>query len=936
MSPYLSAGSGSGGASPYLTAGSAYADATPNVAGSVSASNVPAIPSGRPTLPGQSSSGFGEIGHLLAKTGEGLVSDVYHAPGGVQKLIGDAATSIKQQFEPSHMGKPSALTQDIANAATATKESFAHPLRHPDQTLLNLFAIGTAGAGAAERLALAGEAAKAGDAGGVVKALVTKPVPVTRLISHDGYTVKLPAAANPLTRIVQKTTDRLRQAFPNTPVLGAAKVVGRANAREIRLNERSAEVPVATMMQKAREAGMLKQSFPGRYTSDALARQHAVRVVAEGVPTDLRIARHQDLMDNHLPSKATDPAIRAMRDSTFVKGHQEQIGLNQATKQYVAETGAKPRLNDPKMQAAYDQMLKVSGNREALLGRLNKLTPETAAGRLNKPGAFFTGNEDFSGGEMRVPTTPAFKGLKSTGVHVGSSQGIAEVKAPGSLTHAYTGAAYRGGKIRTDVVRQMAESALEAQKFWTLLHVTDHLKAAAKDVPTSTHDIPMVVEHLPGRPSLAEATARLQDEQTAPGAMATMSHGYEGLRQAIFPNFVKDNRGFAVPTTPIPGVKYVDERLLGGLNKPNPLLGFSQHTAGRATLATVDALNNASKIAILYLKPAYIAPNLLSNLTMNFVQQGFAAPVNLARAARLWAKADPETVNYVLANMGHGKLSVLDAEAGVAAKAAHAAAGFWQKPVDVLPRLASFLYEARRDEITNATQLKQLFTDPALADKLSQIRLRANQEMIDFGDLSPIERAIVSRVVFFYPWVKGSAKWLGRYPVEHPVQAGSLGQLGRIGQQAQQNALGSQIPSWALPLIPVGTGPHGLPQTYDPFTVTPFVQTPGLAQSLGAILSGHPGEAASSVGSMLSPAGGFVGTAAGKGLPAAVKGLYANLPLVTEAQQAMGKSSKTYPYEGTALDAFLRYVLGTGMVPRETSPAELEKSAYYQLHPPKR
>lgn len=906
--------------------------------------------------------------HIAAKTAVGLDSDIEHLPAGVFKFGKDAITPSHVQGAPS-LGKQWAdlfehgkldtlhtdpLAKDLGAMKGSTIKSITDPhymAEHPDQVVLNALALASGGAAVAGRVADAGKILSAADEAGAGsklaragKALVTKPAPVTRLISHDGMTTELPAASNPLTRTVQRATDQLRERFPDVPLVGAAKVVSRANAQEMAAAEKYARVPVDTMVTKAKQAGMLSRVGKlGPLTKDALARQHAIRVVAEGVPTDVRIAKHESLIDGHVPSRAQDPAIRAMRDSTVVKGHQEQIGLNDAAKPYLDESSGTPKLTDPKMQAAYDAMKTVAGNREKLLATLNKLEDSVKQGRISKPGQLFTGDKEFAGGDFRVPTTPKFKNPKSTRFTMGSSNGIGEVKAPGSLTHAYTGAAYRGGAIRNDVVKLMAESGLEAQKYWTLLHVADQLKPIAKDFPTSEHDIPIVTENLPGRPSLAEARARMDDETEKAGGIASLSHGYEGVRKALFPEFTRDeNRIANAPIShidehgspvPVPGVKYVDERLLGGLNKPNPLLGLTQYPAGRRAISTVDAINNASKIAILYLKPAYVAPNLLSNLALNFVQQGFAAPVNLARAARLWSRADPELVSKIMASVGEGKISVLDSEAGIASKAAHAAAHFWQKPVDVLPRLASFLHEAARDGVKSDAQLKALFDDPAQAAKLRQVRLRSNDAMIDFGDLSPIEKNIIARVVFFYPWVKGSAKWLGRLPVEHPIQAGAMGTLGPLGQQNQQQLLGTQIPAWAETLIPTGGhGPHGLPNTVNPFTVTPFDQTGSLLESLGAIGSGHPGQAASSIGGMLSPAAGMIGTTASKGPDAALKGLFADLPIITNAEQAGGKNSKTYPYEGTWQQAFARYMLGTGMVPRETSPAELEKSAYLGKH----
>jgi len=46
-------------------------------------------------------------------------------------------------------------------------------------------------------------------------------------------------------------------------------------------------------------------------------------------------------------------------------------------------------------------------------------------------------------------------------------------------------------------------------------------------------------------------------------------------------------------------------------------------------LSFIDAVNNATRLAAMYLKPAYGVANLLGNTALNLVQQGWAAPRNL-------------------------------------------------------------------------------------------------------------------------------------------------------------------------------------------------------------------------------------------------------------------------------------------------------------------
>src|SRR5262249_252191 len=60
---------------------------------------------------------------------------------------------------------------------------------------------------------------------------------------------------------------------------------------------------------------------------------------------------------------------------------------------------------------------------------------------------------------------------------------------------------------------------------------------------------------------------------------------------------------------------------------------------------------------------------------------------------------------------------------------------------------------------------------------------RAKHAIIDYEDLGPREREVVRRLIFFYPWVKGSTKYAGHFLLEHPIQSAALGHLGEYGKQ---------------------------------------------------------------------------------------------------------------------------------------------------------
>jgi|SRR5579862_284678 len=173
-----------------------------------------------------------------------IASAAQHLPGGVVALgrivyEGDKGVVTGNQKEQQ---QASDQIGDVVKAQFAqTKHDFAHPLSHPGNLVLDVLGTGAAGAGVLGRLGAAGEALTAGEDVGAVdrlaaagKAIVTKPAPVTRLISHDGVAVEIPRAPNPLTGTLQKATDQLRMRFPNVPILGAAAKVGREVNRQLR------------------------------------------------------------------------------------------------------------------------------------------------------------------------------------------------------------------------------------------------------------------------------------------------------------------------------------------------------------------------------------------------------------------------------------------------------------------------------------------------------------------------------------------------------------------------------------------------------------------------------------------------------------------------------------------------------------------------------
>jgi len=382
-----------------------------------------------------------------------------------------------------------------------------------------------------------------------------------------------------------------------------------------------------------------------------------------------------------------------------------------------------------------------------------------------------------------------------------------------------------------------------------------------------------------------------------------------------------------------PAVKWIDKRVLGGLNEPNPSVAGST----RRFVNVFDNINNASRAAILYLKPAYAVPNILGNTALNIVQQGWGAPAQVARSARLFYKLDKETRMKVKLAMGEGISGSLETERGIGTKAINKMAHLWQKPVDTPFRMNSFFYEARRAGHKTPAQIRALFDNES---ELLKVAREANAAIIDYGNLSPFEQSVIRRVIFFYPWVKGSTTYAGRFLTTHSTQAAVMANLGKQGAARDQKDLGP-LPSYAEGLFKIGDR-GGNPLTVNPSSAG-ILQTPAqFGKALAELSSGHPGEAFTlnqnftpALGALLALLGGTQRYHGQSPLNAAEQQLIGGLPALTTIQQELNppaNSKKPRLYPRTREDVLLHFLLG-GLAPTPLNKAKAEQAKYLEDHP---
>jgi hypothetical protein len=68
--------------------------------------------------------------------------------------------------------------------------------------------------------------------------------------------------------------------------------------------------------------------------------------------------------------------------------------------------------------------------------------------------------------------------------------------------------------------------------------------------------------------------------------------------------------------------------------------------------------------------------------------------------------------------------------------------------------------------------------------------MRSYQALVDYGDLSPIERQMVRAVIPFYSWQKGILKVVLDQVIDHPARTSILAMLGRMHEDYVADQLG--------------------------------------------------------------------------------------------------------------------------------------------------
>lgn len=331
-------------------------------------------------------------------------------------------------------------------------------------------------------------------------------------------------------------------------------------------------------------------------------------------------------------------------------------------------------------------------------------------------------------------------------------------------------------------------------------------------------------------------------------------------------------------------VRYIPQDIVArGLGGKHTIPGFSRELERfKKTKGLVDEINAATRLAVLYTKPSYVTMNLLGNTTLSMLHQGPLSPVRLAEATFAHRTMKRETAHMLDVLAGEGKTlagfggrrgglaeQLTDnkwAQKASFARGSNVAADAMGTMVDRMPRRAAVIHEIKRylkesGRIPKGTRVtgKNIddFIENATANELDNISHKAKRAMVDFDSMSQFEREVVSRIIFFYPWLKGSTRLTKDLVLDHPLISAGIGYVGNEWYQQSNESLGPRrdfqqkkgtgfpsigAPSF-LPGVPDVESPalefedtyipeidRTLPTAFDPSQLAPF---PSQAAEIG-------------------------------------------------------------------------------------------------------
>lgn len=403
------------------------------------------------------------------------------------------------------------------------------------------------------------------------------------------------------------------------------------------------------------------------------------------------------------------------------------------------------------------------------------------------------------------------------------------------LRKAFKGNLLLQGNFKINVTDASAESLMVAARLSAARTARADLLKAATDLPLHANDVAIKIDPNKDAPQeLAAFFDKLHDLDAEGKLDSKALDGIDlnlsdSLREALMPSQldgvpIEKAAAQAIESnTPIDNIKwiprdFIDKTMLRGTRNSTEAwmegLNKTARMAVQGAGMSFDAVNDIAKAVLLYLNPAYAPVNLAGNLVMNLMHQGPFMFINLWKSVMLHRDLDVRHRVLLDSLMGHGVVTSLITQGKIhpAALAHNTIGRALNLAVDFLPRRAAFLHEAAKLGFDNPERLRMLLDDTDRSEAMLRIRdyiaRRANDAIVDYDRMGPIDKAILNRVIFFYPWLKGATRYTNRFIVEHPYQAMGLAVLADHAYHTANQQIGDR-PDFLSETFPISTDALG-------------------------------------------------------------------------------------------------------------------------------
>lgn len=371
----------------------------------------------------------------------------------------------------------------------------------------------------------------------------------------------------------------------------------------------------------------------------------------------------------------------------------------------------------------------------------------------------------------------------------------------------------------------------------------------------------------------------------------------------------------------------------------NSLVGPQGAGAGLSVLANgADAAGDMVRLSVLYTNPGFVPSNLVGNLGFATFHQGpFYLPGNLVRSAKVLV--DPRSRdlrNRVLAEVGYGPtLGAASGGRNVVSRGVQGLARAESRVADDWTRVAAWFHEARKSGYRSGKDQLRLLSDESLRPELNAIRDRVHDGMVNFELLGPVEKAVATRILFVWPWIRGATHYATTFPLNYPIRSALISHAALDARRRKED-IGIQ-PSYLQGAFPIGPEDRaGYRQFINPNATSQFSTPLGLAQELSSVLSNRP--TARTLGDILNP-----GLAAGAktvfgladygtetrrvGIPRAAAQQFGELPSALRFAKELVSGGKSSTLYRPGRKEVLKRRVGRGFVPVDINLAVMHERA---------